>query len=188
MSVIRPKEMSISEFAKKAHDDANCKYDGKSYYRHIEMVETVVDIYSMIFLEEYDYRVTRDGASCHDLIEDAQLSFNDVKDATNLDVARIVLAVTDVHEENRLMRHLMTMGKTVKDYRAIVLKLCDIHANASYSKNNGSSMYKKYKKEYEYRRPIFKTALNWYSEHLNMDVVNELWTNLDEIHEYKKVV
>jgi len=182
------KKISPSEFARKAHDAANCKYDGKNYYTHVSMVEDVVDIYSMIFNDEYDYKVTRDAASCHDLIEDAQLSFNNVKDATNLDVARIVLAVTDVHEENRLMRHLMTMGKTVKDYRAIILKLCDIHANASYSKNNGSSMYKKYVKEYEYRRPIFMEALKWYKEHLNMDVVNELWMNLDEIHEYKKVV
>ena len=113
---------------------------------------------------------------------------NNIKEVTNIDIARIVLAVTDVHEENRLMRHLMTMGKTVKDFRAIVLKLCDIHANASYSKKTGSSMYKKYVKEYEYRRPIFKTALKWYSKDLNEDVVNELWKNLDEIHEYKKVV
>lgn len=180
--------MTVSEFAKKAHDDANCTYDGKSYYTHIEMVENVIDIYSMIFNNEYDYKVTRDAGSCHDLIEDAQLTFNDVSNATSTDVARIVLAVTDVPEENRLMRHLMTMGKTVKDYRAIVLKLCDIHANASFSKTSGSSMYKKYVKEYEYRRPIFKTALSWYYEHLNIDVVNELWQNLDEIHCYKKVV
>jgi len=180
--------MTISEFAKRAHDDANCTYDGKSYYVHIKMVEDAVDEYKDIFILIDDYYATHAASSCHDCIEDAQLSFNDVKDATNLDVARIVLAVTDVHEENRLMRHLMTMGKTVKDFRAIVLKLCDIHANASYSKANGSSMYKKYAKEYEYRRPIFKTALNWYKEHLNINVVNELWKDLDEIHNYKKVV
>ena len=181
-------DMTISEFAKKAHDDANCKYDGKSYYTHIKMVEDAVEKYKFIFNDIYDYRVTLDAASCHDLIEDAQLTFNNIKEVTNIDIARIVLAVTDVHEENRLMRHLMTMGKTVKDFRAIVLKLCDIHANASYSKKTGSSMYKKYVKEYEYRRPIFKTALKWYSKDLNEDVVNELWKNLDEIHEYKKVV
>ena len=180
--------MSVSELAKKAHDDANCKYDGKSYYTHIKMVEDAVEMYRPIFKLFEDYVVTHDAASLHDCIEDAQLSFNNIKDASNIIVARIVLAVTDVHEENRLMRHLMTMGKTVKDYRAIVLKLCDIHANASYSKANGSSMYKKYKKEYEYRRPIFKTALKWYSKDLNEDVVEKLWKELDEIHGYKKVV
>lgn len=82
----------------------------------------------------------------------------------------------------------MTMGKTVKNYRAIILKLSDIYANASYSKANGSSMYKKYVKEYEYRRPIFKTALNWYSDLLNKNELNRLWKDLDEIHNYKKVV
>lgn len=178
------KRIPISEFAKKRHDETNCSYDEKSYYVHVKMVEDTVDEYKDIFIEEYDYRVTRDAASCHDLIEDARLTFNNVRDASNIDVAKIVLAVTDVPEENRLLRHLMTMGKTVKDYRAIILKLCDIHANALYSKNNGSSMYKKYKKEYEYRRPIFMTALKWYEEHFNLENVDRLWKSLDEIHGY----
>jgi len=179
------KRISISEFAKKAHDDTNCKYDGKNYYTHISMVENIVDTYSLIFINEYDYKVTRDAASLHDTIEDAQLSFNDVKDASNPDVASIVLAVTDVPAENRLMRHLLTMHKTVKDFRAIILKLCDIYANASYSFAHGSSMYKKYVEEYQYRRPIFKKALSWYEKELNMENVDKLWNSLDEIHGYK---
>lgn len=180
------KRISASEFAKKAHDDTNCSYDGKSYYVHIEMVEKFVDEYKDIFIHQYDYQVTRNAASLHDCIEDAQKTFNNIKDATNLDVAKIVLAVTDVPAENRLMRHLLTMGKTVKDFRAIILKMCDIYANASYSKVHGSSMFKKYVDEYSYRRPIFKKALTWYKKDLNMDVVDKLWKELDEIHGYTK--
>lgn len=170
------------------HNKMNCKYDVHDYIYHLDMVVDVIIKNKDIFNYESDYILTHIAGYYHDCIEDAQLTFNDVKMVTSTDVARIVLAVTDVHEENRLLRHLMTMGKTVKDYRAIVLKLCDIHANASYSKANGSSMYKKYKKEYEYRRPIFKTALNWYTEHLNIDVVTKLWEDLDEIHDYVEVV
>lgn len=176
--------IKISDFARKAHDDANCIYDGKNYYTHVKMVEDCVNKYEFIFRKGEDFHNTLAAASCHDLIEDAKLSFNDIKNASNIDVARIVLAVTDIHEENRLMRHLMTMGKTVKDHRAIILKLCDIKANASYSKANGSSMYAKYVEEYAYRKPIFKKALNWYRDKLNMDKVTHLWSELDIIHKF----
>ena len=187
-------EMDLVSIAKKyaqiCHDNAGCTYgdNNGNYMIHLEQVANVVKKYIQIFNEPLDFLHTFAAAFTHDTIEDAQQTFNNVEQATNKEVAKIVLAVTDVHEENRLLRHLMTMGKTVKDYRAIVLKLCDIHANASYSKANGSSMYKKYVKEYEYRKPIFKTALKWYSEFLNEDMVDELWRELDEIHNYKKVV
>ena len=177
---------AISKFARAAHDAANCRYDGKNYYTHVKMVEDTIDKYETVFKIHRDYRKARAAGSCHDLIEDAQLTFNDVKAETTREVARIVLDVTDVHEENRLLRHLFTMGKTVKDYRSIIVKMCDMRANGLYSKVNGSSMYKKYVAEYEYRRPIFKMALKWYIKDLNVDVLDEFWIELDEIHEYKK--
>jgi len=179
---------AVSEFARLAHDNANNKYDGGSYYVHVEMVENGMDKYMTVFKSNRDYRIARAGASCHDLIEDAGLNFNDIVKATNRSVARIVLDVTDVHEENRLLRHLFTMGKTVKNYRAIIVKMADMRANATYSKENGSSMYKLYVEEYQYRRPIFKKALKWYSEYLDVVILAEFWKELDEIHKYKKQV
>ena len=173
---------AVSKFARAAHDAANCRYDGENYYTHVSMVEDGIDKYETVFKIHRDYRKARAGASCHDLIEDAQLTFNNIKEATTREVARIVLDVTDVHEENRLLRHLFTMGKTVKDFRSIIVKMADMRANGVYSKIHGSSMYKKYVEEYEYRRPIFKMALKWYSKDLNMDVLDEFWAELDEIH------
>ena len=177
---------TISTKARKAHNDANCMYDGGNYGVHLTMVENAVREHENVFRWGEDFNHTLAAALMHDLIEDAKWSFNDVKDISDLTTARIVLAVTDIHEENRLLRHLMTMGKTVKDYRAIILKLCDIKANASYSKANGSSMYKKYVKEYVYRKPIFSTALNWYRDVLNMDAVEFLFSELDTIHHSEK--
>lgn len=183
----RRKELEeFSKFARQAHDNANCKYDGKNYYTHVKMVEDSIDMYETVFLQYVDYHIARKGASGHDLIEDAQLSFNDVKDASNKRVARVVLAVTDVHEENRLLRHLFTMGKTVKDYIAIIVKMADMRSNGLYSKENGSSMYKTYVEEYEYRRPIFKKALKWYSKYLDQEILDDFWKELDEIHGYNK--
>lgn len=168
------------------HNNCGCTYDGKEYVFHLDMVANKMESFDNIFRDYNDYVNSCIAAYYHDGIEDAQLSFNDVKDNTNIIVARIVLGVTDVHEENRLLRHLATMGKTVKDYRAIILKMCDLWGNGSYSKDNGSSMYKKYKFEYNYRRPIFKKALSWYADELNMDIVAKFWNELDEIHEYNK--
>lgn len=179
---------AFSMFARQAHDKANCTYDGKNYYTHVEMVEDGIDKYERVFENYDDYLVARMGASGHDTIEDAQLTFNDVMEASSREVARVVLDVTDVHEENRLLRHLFTMGKTVKNYRAIIVKMADMRANGLYSKNHGSSMYKKYVAEYEYRRPIFKMALKWYVEHLDQETLNAFWDELDDIHNYKEQV
>jgi len=179
---------AFSEFARKAHDKANCEYDGKNYYTHVEMVEDGIDKYETVFKSHVDYRIARAGGSGHDLIEDAQLTFNDVKAASNRRVAQIVLAVTDVHEENRLLRHLFTMGKTVKDYIAIIVKMADMRANGMYSKEHGSQMYDVYVEEYLYRRPIFMKALKWYMRHLDAETLKEFWDELDEIHEFKKQV
>jgi (p)ppGpp synthase/HD superfamily hydrolase len=179
---------AISEFAKLAHDAVNCKYDGGNYYVHIKMVEDGVVKYRSVFKEYSDYLAAHAGASCHDIIEDAQLTFNDVMKATNKQVARIVLDVTDVHEENRLLRHLFTMGKTVKNHISIIVKMADMRANGLYSKNHGSSMYEKYVAEYEYRRPIFQMALKWYIKYLDTETLEMFWKELDDIHGYKKQV
>lgn len=179
---------AFSDFARAAHDKANCEYDGKNYYTHVRMVEGGIDVYETVFKKHSDYLIARMGASGHDLIEDAQLTFNNVKDASNRRVAQVVLAVTDVHEENRLMRHLATMGKTVKDYIAIIVKMADMRANGLYSKTHGSGMYAKYVAEYEYRRPIFMMALKWYDKYLDAETLNAFWDELDEIHGFKKQV
>jgi (p)ppGpp synthase/HD superfamily hydrolase len=147
---------SFREFAKKAYDDANCSYDGQNYFAHVDMVALNVINHMGIFRNTEDANHTLAAAYGHDLIEDAKVSYNNIMEASNKDVADIILAVTDVNEANRLLRHLNTMGKTVKDYRAIILKLCDILANATYSKEHGSSMHEKYVEEYLYRRPILR--------------------------------
>jgi len=181
--------MNLSDFNKhreivrKIYSDSNCKYDGYEYIIHVDMVCDNVKKHKAIFINEYDYIVTLFAALYHDCIEDTKTSYNDISKLTNSVVADITLAVTDVNANNRLMKHLLTMHKTVGDYRAIILKMCDILANANYSKSLGSSMYKKYVTEYAYRKPIFQLALMWYKEYLNQDELDILWKKLDVVHE-----
>ena len=176
----------IEIYAKRAYQEANCLYDGRDYFdSHVSDVIAIVKEHSGIFVYTNDYLVTLGGAATHDLIEDAKQTFNNIKEVCGYDIAKITLAVTDVHAENRLMRHLLTMHKTVSDYRAIILKMCDIYANASYSKKSRSSMYKKYITEYAYRKPIFIEALKWYKDKLQTEELNKLWKKLDEVHKNK---
>lgn len=176
----------ISTYARKCYSDANCSYDEQSYYVHIQMVVDMVNKYRDIFKQPIDAKITIGAGHCHDLMEDAKQTYNNIAagcgSIIGLRVADVTLAVTDVPAENRLMKHLLTMGKTVKDYRAIILKLCDMGSNATYSKKTGSKMYKKYVAEYAYRKPIFQMALAWYKDELDQEILAELWKELDEIH------
>lgn len=172
----------IVSYAEKCYADANCKYGEGSYMIHIQMVLDYSNKHCAVFKNIDDAFYVAGAAACHDLMEDAKQTYNDICRVAGKDVADITLGVTDVPAENRLMKHLLTMGKTVRDHRAIILKLADIYANTSYSKANGSSMYAKYVEEYPYRKAIFKKALDWYKDKINQVELDKIWQELDEVN------
>jgi (p)ppGpp synthase/HD superfamily hydrolase len=172
----------IEDYARRCYNEANCTYGNGDYFIHINMVVHNINKYSTVFKHGVDFITTFGAGFVHDCIEDAKQTYNDITEICGTEVADITLGVTDVPAKNRLMKHLLTMGKTVRDYRAIVLKMCDILANATFAKNTQSSMYKKYVNEYQYRKPIFKAALDWYKSELNFEELDKLWKELDEVH------
>ena len=172
----------IEEYAEKCYADANCTYGDGSYMIHIHMVNDFLVRHVSVFKNTKDATNTMGAADCHDLIEDAKQTYNNIYDASNKDIADIVLSVTDVPAQNRLMKHLLTMGKTVQDYRVIILKMADIWANDTFSKTNKSSMYGKYVAEYPYRKTIFQMALKWYKNVLDQDELDKMWNELDNVH------
>lgn len=177
------------DYAVRVHTAARCKYgeDNEPYVFHLSAVYEWVCDNAECFQEYKDFLHTRAAAFTHDTIEDAQQTYDDVKKATSEEVADITLAVTDVHAENRMLRFLNTAPKTVKDYRALVLKICDIGANSSYSKGVKSSMYEKYQKEWAgYKRAVFVAASKWYPNELNLDEFDKLIAKVDEVLEYDK--
>lgn len=176
----------VREYAKSAHEKAACTYDGQEYIFHCDMVEEHVRNFGSVFTNPKDLDIVRAGAFLHDTIEDARLTYNNIYNRFGKDIADIVLAVTDVPAENRLLRHLLTMPKTVLNYKAVILKLCDICANGSYSLSINSTMYKKYRNEYRYRRPIFYDVIEcWYYDELDGTEVEELFKYLDNLFEFK---
>lgn len=99
---------------------------------------------------------------CHDSIEDARLTYNDVVKTVNTYlgnykasemVADIVYCVTDEKGKNRAERKNEKYYKELSENKlAVFVKLADLSANTIYSKLTGSSMYEKYKLEF----PKFK--------------------------------
>jgi (p)ppGpp synthase/HD superfamily hydrolase len=173
---------NLREIARKQYNDSNCSYGDGEYMIHIDMVSDFLFNHIAVFKTLNDAENTLNASLFHDSMEDAKQTYNDICMVAGKDVADITLGVTDVPAENRLMKHLLTMGKTVRDYRAIILKMADMYSNAKYSKQSGSTMYVKYVAEYRYRKPIFEMALSWYKNDLNQEVLAVIWKELDEIH------
>lgn len=95
--------------------------------------------------------------SAHDLIEDARMTYNDIKSlATSLGnnvagemVADIVYTVTDEKGKTRKERKSDKYYKELSENKfAVFVKLADISANTLFSRLTGSSMYAKYKAEF----------------------------------------
>jgi len=176
---------NVRDYAKKCHENAGCTYgnNNENYVVHLDNVANNLKKYKNVFINWKDYLNSLAASYAHDLQEDAQQTYNDVKKATNKETADIVLAVTDVPAESRLLRHMLTLPKTIKDHRAIILKLCDLAANASYGKDVKNSMYKKYKKEWVgYKRYILVEGLKLHENKLNQAVLSQLIKYVDEAH------
>jgi (p)ppGpp synthase/HD superfamily hydrolase len=87
----------------------------------------------------------------HDLIEDARLTYSDIKKRTSVQVADIIFSCTDSLGKTREERkdEAFWLRLTSNDL-AIFVKLCDVIANTKYSLLTNSSMYETYRKEFPY--------------------------------------
>lgn len=174
--------LKAEKYAKERHKKMNQKYGHHPYSYHLDLVAELFDKYKQVLVNPTDRINTHAACYCHDLIEDAQQTYNDVFKETNRDIADIVFAVTDVPAKNRLLRSLNTLPKTIQDYRAIILKICDISVNAEFSKNNSGGMFKKYQEEAQYKKYIFQKALKWYPIEIDHSILLELWDHFNDSH------
>lgn len=156
----------------------NQKYgDNLLYSFHLKAVVAQVNKYKLCLNQsdlnwveqEWRYQKAIRGAAGHDLIEDARLTYNDVKQRWGVEVADIIYACTECRGHNRDERHSKEYFNTLKENRlAVFVKLCDIMANVIFSMLTNSSMYEKYQKEYP------RLALELYKQ----GEYEKLWTDL----------
>lgn len=151
---ISKEEMDMKRFAIYQHDIVcNQKYNKNlPYSTHLGMVADVGNKFrSLLTSTEFAFAIQ--GCWGHDLIEDARLTYNDIKDKFGVVVADIIFRCTEEKGKTRLERHPDNFYIELASHDlSLYTKLCDQIANVSFGVSQKSGMVDKYRKEY----PRFK--------------------------------
>lgn len=133
------------------HQITNHFYDGKYPYSfHLDMVVQIARKFIHL-IPENDRDEVLAGCWVHDVMEDTRETFNNVKDSLNDSIARYSYALMNEKGMTREERANDNYYYGIRTYKhATFIKLCDRMANMQYSKETGSSMFKKYVKEYDH--------------------------------------
>ncbi len=155
--------MKAKEYAIKCHQDTNHRYDGKPYAYHLQMVVDEFHRFKHL-IPESKWQIVEDACWCHDVIEDCRQTYNDVKQATNEEVAEIVYALTNEKGKSRKERANDKYYQGIRDTDfAGFVKVCDRIANYKHSLMAESKMAEAYEKEMD----NFRIQLD-YSVHYEM--------------------
>ncbi|MEI2419890.1 hypothetical protein V6O07_06430, partial [Arthrospira platensis SPKY2] len=120
------------------------------------------------------YNAVWAGIWGHDSIEDARLTYNDVKEKFGEIAADIVYLCTEFKGKTRAERKPTEFYLQLRENDlATFVKLCDIMANTKFSLLTNSSMFNKYKAEYfEKVKPLL---------YMN-DQYEDMWLELDKLY------
>lgn len=145
--------MSDLEFAKKfasmMHHDQKYGNSKKPYTFHLDKVEKVLSRFG--FVDE-------DLAICawlHDIIEDTGVKYTNIRAGFGVDVADIIICVTNAVGRNRREKFRHTYPRMKENKKAIIVKLADRIANIENGLENKTGYVEMYREEW----PDFKEAL-----------------------------
>lgn len=156
---VADKELAIREYAAKVHADVNQRYgeDNYPYFYHLDKVGRLAATYLPEILgENEDILPVLFGAYFHDAIEDARLTYNDIKNIARkfMDESQVYMAAEIVYaltNEKGRCRADRANEKYYEGIRSVpyapMIKACDRLANYNYAKEHKSSMLKAYTKE-----------------------------------------
>jgi len=134
-------------YAIDCHEMTLHRYDGKPYATHLQMVFDTAGKFIYLVPEQHRENVL---AACwvHDVIEDCRQTYNDVKKATNTEIAELAYALTNEKGKTRSERANDKYYEGIRQMPfAAFIKVCDRIANYEYSKRQGSKMADVYEKE-----------------------------------------
>lgn len=140
--------MNYVDWCIEQHRKTNHFYDRYLPYEfHLRMVNNVYEDFQHLLDTELNEYCGM-AVWAHDLIEDTRVSYNDVKNQLNEEVADIVYAVTNDKGKNRKERAGDRYYEGIRNTPgAVFVKLCDRIANVQYGKMTKSRMFEMYKKE-----------------------------------------
>jgi (p)ppGpp synthase/HD superfamily hydrolase len=149
----------FQQFAVDAHAKTNHYYDGDLPYSfHLKMVANVAKRFEYVWYKAVyakHHNLSIEAAFGHDLIEDARISYNDIRNVLKVEskhasdnadfIADIIYAVTNNKGRNRKERANESYYKGIRETPgAVFIKLCDRIANVKYGMISESSMFDKY--------------------------------------------
>ena len=114
------------------------------------------------------------AAILHDVLEDSDFSYNDIKKAFGEEIAEIVYAITDELGRNRYERKSKTYPKIKRNWKATIIKICDRIANINESIVSDPNRLQMYKKEHiEFTKALRNSR--------HPKIVGRAWSKLDSI-------
>lgn len=127
-------------FAEKAHKDQ--LYGNLPYLNHLKSTASIA--YDL----GYDETII---VSCilHDILEDTNVTYTELKQQFGKEIAEIVYCVTDELGRNRYERKTKTYQKTRDNWKAVIVKICDRLANLRHSAEHSPNLLTMYLKEHD---------------------------------------
>jgi len=172
-------------YALKKHHSVRQTYDGYPYFFHLYQVFLNVIKWHKLTNCKTDINVLLCAALLHDTIEDVcSITYNNIVDEFGVEIADTVFTCTELRGKNRKERHGAEYVKLLQtDHKGRFVKICDIISNAERGFKTGSSMFKKYKKEF----PQVKTELHDMIGNADYKYT-EMFTHLFDLYNSKGVV
>jgi hypothetical protein len=173
--VLQPTIEEIRERAYMLHESVNQRYDGvHPYGYHLDMVADSVRKYGhLVCVSEFDILPLFFGAYYHDSIEDARMTYNDVKKGARLFMnneqtamaTEIVYALTNDKGRSRTERAGDHYYQGIRETPyAPFLKLSDRLANITYSFTHTNKTNEHMRNVYIDELPHFLEAINAHSD------------------------
>lgn len=135
-------------YAREKHGKVNQKFGPYSYGFHLQGVSEVAEKFIYLLPKE-DIDDVLVGCWVHDVLEDTHETYNDIRKVLGETAAEYSFALANEKGRNRAERANAKYYEGIKAYKhATFIKLCDRYFNTEYSKEQGSSMFKKYKQEF----------------------------------------
>lgn len=165
--MLRP---NAKEFFTRLHDvEVNQKYNKKLPYSfHLEMVHAQALKFKDCLNSNYsvadslERTLAFEGCYGHDSIEDARLTYNDIKDKFDEKLAEVVFLCTEFRGRNRSERKPDAFyNEMITNRVAVFVKLCDIIANVKFSILTNSSMLNKAKTEWPRQKRFFESFVEY---------------------------
>ena len=180
----------IRQHAHMLHDSVNQRYDTNHPYSvHLDMVADLVFKYGhLVCQQEADVLPLFFGAFYHDSIEDARMTYNDVKkgashfmnDDQAYMAAEMVYALTNEKGRTRAERSNDSYYAGIRETPyAPFLKLCDRLANITYSCSMSNRVNNHMREVYKDELPHFLEAINPHSDDPRMILPQVM---IDEIY------